>query len=120
MNDTIQDELDNYSYHTSFESSQTESGYANSNYLVHTSAAATIHEDVSISQLNMNNLTPKSWINHQHIAQQSNKLPHHQIIRKCINFDNLTIIRQNSLNGEIRSKNFSVSSNLELNLMTIN
>ena len=168
--------MDNYSYHTSFESSQTDLGYANSNYLVHTSAAATINEDVSLSQLNMNSLTPKSWMNHQHIAQQSHKLPHHnrangnlinqqqqqqiatpsnqagdrkiitarrylpftslaerntqsvsttilpdifttanhQIIRKRINFDNLTIIRQNSLNGEIRSKNFNVSSHLKI------
>lgn len=55
LNDTIQDELDNYSYHTSFESNPTELNYANSNFLV-------LNEDVALPQLG---LTPKKWINQQ-------------------------------------------------------
>lgn len=55
LNDTIQDELDNYSYHASFESNPTELNYANSNYLV-------INDEVALPQLR---LTPKKWINQQ-------------------------------------------------------
>jgi len=65
LNDTIQDELDNYSCHTSFEGSHSDLGYSNSNYLIHHS---TINEDLTLSQLN--SLTPKKWLNNA----QSNKL----------------------------------------------
>ena len=60
LNDTIQDELDNYSYHASFENGQSELSYVNSNFLVHHTA---LQEDVTLSQLNMDNLTPKKWLN---------------------------------------------------------
>lgn len=53
LNDTIQDELDSYSYHASFESNPAELNYANSNFLM-------LNEDVALPQLG---LTPKKWLN---------------------------------------------------------
>lgn len=67
LNDTIQDELDNYSYHTSFESSQIDLNYS-SNFLMHSSSMNT-NDDLSQT----NGLTPKKWINQQHLVQQSTK-----------------------------------------------
>lgn len=60
LNDTIQEELDNYSYHASFESNQAELNYANSNFLM-------LNEDLALPQLG---LTPKKWLN------QPNSLNH--------------------------------------------
>ena len=54
LNDTIQDELDNYSYHASFENNQAELNYAN-NFLV-------LNEEADLPQLG---LTPKKWFNQQ-------------------------------------------------------
>lgn len=95
LNDTIQDELDNYSYHTTFETGQNEFGYANLNFLVQQSnAQAIINEDCTLSQLNMDNLTPKKWYNHQ---QQFLKHNMNSLHNKQSNFISSTIT-QASLN----------------------
>lgn len=75
LNDTIQDELDNYSYHTSFESNQTDLGYVNSNFLIHQTATSQLNEDANLSQLN---LTPKKWSNQNRSATNFNLLNNQQ------------------------------------------